>query len=200
MSASFERRIARIGSALSALRDRLEPLGYVFADAGAVLPGPSRAVEQVLAAIERRVGPVPLAYSTFQRRVGAVNFLGRPPWTGGGDPDPVMVYPIEEALRELEEFEQDRQGYSAAFGGFRIPISPDAIGKEGASGGMWYGIAVPSPGDDPPLLEEPHQTSFLSYLELAIEWGGFPGLESAEGWHDWPIDTLIRDLHPPESE
>lgn len=66
--------------------------------------------------------------------------------------------------------------------------------KEEVAGGMWYGVAVPNTVDDPSLLEERHKTTFCGYLELVMKWGGFPGLDSCEAEHSWPVEELVRGI------
>jgi hypothetical protein len=56
---------------------------------------------------------------------------------------------------------------------------------------MWYNLSVPAVADDPPLNDEWHHTTFVSYLELAVQWGGFPGLADCPG-HTWPVAELVR--------
>ena len=68
--------------------------------------------------------------------------------------------------------------------------SPDDVHKDNVSGGMWYNLTVPAVSDDPPLNDEWHNTTFISYLELAVRWGGFPGLERCSE-HDWPLCLLL---------
>lgn len=191
-------RLVRIGRALSTLRDRLVQSGFRFEDPDGVLPGPDPGVDEALREIERVAGRVPKAYAEFQRIVGPVNFMGEPEsdWAGCDYPDPIVVYPLQAVLEELEFFGEDPGWWEDCCGGFRIPIAPDSCHKANVSGGMWYGLAVPAEDDDPPLLEEPHGIRFLEYLELAIRWGGFPGLDGLEGPHTWPIAELTRGLLP----
>lgn len=56
---------------------------------------------------------------------------------------------------------------------------------------MWSNIAVPCADDDPLLNDERHGTTFVRYLELAVEWSGFPGLECCPG-HTWAVDDLVK--------
>jgi hypothetical protein len=148
-----------------------------------VFPGPEAGAGDVIAWIEREFGPVPLATKLFWLRVGSVDLCGsHPNWTGCEYPDPLVVNPPSHSV-EVEERRINPEWV------FRIPVAPDFYHKEGVSGGMWYSVGVPAIADDPPLNDEWHHTSFLSYLELAIQWGGFPGLERCPQ-HTWPIELL----------
>ena len=51
---------------------------------------------------------------------------------------------------------------------------------------------------DPPVLEEPHNTTFLHYLDIALSWGGFPGLEHADTGHTWPLPALRKAATEPD--
>jgi hypothetical protein len=61
---------------------------------------------------------------------------------------------------------------------FIADIAPDATRKASGAGGS-YRVTLPSLGMDAVLENEPHQLPFVDYLRLALEWGGFPGFESA---------------------
>ncbi len=191
----LEERIDKIGFCLLELRKRLDQMGYEFREPETVLPGPGAEVEEVLERIQAEAGPIPRALQLFYRNIGSVDFTGEhPEWEGCEYPDPVVVFPVTVALQELDDFLADREGYVNAFGSFRIPIAPDYYHKADTSGGMWYGVAVPGATEDPPLLEEWHETTFVRYLEIAIRWGGFPGLERCAGQHNWPVAELSRRM------
>jgi hypothetical protein len=56
------------------------------------------------------------------------------------------------------------------------PGPPDCYFKSFQSGGGQYSVEVPCAAADAPLLLEWHQTTFVDYLRIALQWGGFPGL------------------------
>jgi hypothetical protein len=183
---------------LEVLHGRLQALGYRFSHPDSALRAPDPEVESNIRFLEENIGRVPLALSTFYRLVGGVDFTGRhPAWKGCEYPDPVVVDPVAYAISEAKEFlglETPEDYWGSESGIFRIPIAPDYYHKEDVSGGMWYGVEVPNEEDDPALLEERHQTTFVGYLRLCFEWGGFPGLERAEANHTWPLAKLKEGL------
>lgn len=198
---SFDEVMQRVATNLAMLADRLRGLGYEFRNADRVLPGPDAKVEQKLARIEECIGAVPRALASFYRIVGAVDFCGsHPEWSGCDYPDPIVVEPIDSAMDELEQYleldDPAEEYWGSESGVFRIPIAPDYYHKEDVSGGMWYGVEVPNDAADPQLLEEWHETTFVSYLEICFRWGGFPGLERNKETIIWPVRDLTQGLRP----
>ncbi len=180
---------------LELLVSHLQRRGYPFRHPEAVLLLPQPNVEEQIQELERRAGVLPLSLRAFYQVVGSVDFTARnSPWVGCDYPDPLVVFPIQMALHELQEWEQDREEYEKAFGSFRIPIAPDLYHKEDVSGGMWYGIALPSLGADAILLEEWHETTFVEYLRICFHWAGFPGLERTPTASWQPLEELTAGL------
>lgn len=192
-SGEIVHRLQRTKQRLERLRDFLESRHFVFQYPDEVLPGPDSHSGGVIERIEVEVGTIPEALKQFYRIIGSVNFNSSlEEWEGCKYPDGLIVYPTAVAQAELDDFLAQKDEWLKAYGSFRIPIAPDYYHKEGVSGGMWYGVPVPSTGEDPPLLEERHDTTFLRYIEIALEWGGFPGLEYAGASHTWPLSGLRR--------
>ena len=163
----LEQRMPVLRIQIESLYNFLKTSGFLFQYPDEALPGPDARTEEVLANIASIAGRVPSALAHFYRLIGSVNFNGHhPDWTGCDLPDPLVVFPITYAESELADYLADAEEYKEAFGTFRIPVAPDALHKEGTSGGMWYGIPVPFKDLDPPLLDEPRHTSFLSYLDI----------------------------------
>lgn len=174
----------------------LTTLGYRFRDPAEVLPGPDPGVEARLVELRGLVGPVPAVLAEFYRTIGSIDLTGgHPQWAGCECPDPLVVDPIEYVLQEAREFarldDPATEYWGSESGVFRAPVGPDALHKAGMAGGMWYGVEIPSPSSDPVVLEEPHRLPFSAYVELALAWGGFPGLERSPT-HTWPIQALRR--------
>lgn len=182
----YRRQMAAVRTRIERLVGVLESAGYRFDPIfpPGPLGRPAPAVEDDLARLERRVGGrVPAALAAFYREIGAVDLRGVPPWRGCDYPDALIVFPLAVVLEEanVSWYPDDV---------FRAPISPDELHKEGVSGGMFYGIEIPNAGEDPIVLEEGHDLPFTRYLDHALSWGGFPGLEYYAAEHSWPLDVL----------
>jgi hypothetical protein len=191
----LESRIREVGRVLPLLARRLDELGYQFDEPERVLPGPQRITDAVIARIEREIGAVPLALNLFWRHVGSVNLMGQhPDWVANGYPDPLVIESPSFAIEELDEFLEDREEREKCGSRFVIPIAPDDYHKANVSGGMFYNISVPAVADDPPLNDERrHRTTFVKYLEIALSYGGFPGLVRCDP-HDFPLDQILAGL------
>ena len=186
-------RIISVGKSLDRLVRRLNKLGYEFYDRAEALPGPAPDTEAVIERIEREVGELPAAIKLFWRLVGSVNFIGaHSHWSGCEYPGPIVVFPPARASAELNDFLCDKVQRLAHNFQYRVPIAPDALHKQNVSGGMWYNLSVPAVLDDPPLNDERHAVTFVGYLELAVRWGGFPGLDRCPE-HNWPLRDLVGD-------
>ena len=191
MEVLLESRILAVGRVIAHVAQWLPSFGYRFENPAAAFPGVEQGTDAAIERIEREIGPLPLALKIFWKQVGSVNFIGRhEEWEGCEYPDPLVVYPPSVAVEELESFLDDREERLAHKFPYLVPIAPDYYHKENVSGGMWYNLSVPAVGDDPPLNDEPHRTTFVSYLELAVKWGGFPGLDRCEE-HNWPVKSIL---------
>jgi hypothetical protein len=189
----LEDRILSAGRSIQRISQRLHALGYVFDSLDEVFPGPAPETEAAIDRIEREIGLLPLAIKIFWRQVGSVNFMGEhPDWEGCEYPDPIVVYPPIYALDELDQFLGDREERLRCNFPYCVPIAPDPKHKENVSGGMWYNLSVPAVADDPPLNDESHETTFVNYLELAVRWGGFPGLDRCPE-HNHPLGIIVGD-------
>jgi hypothetical protein len=67
--------------------------------------------------------------------------------------------------------------------------APDIYHKSNISGGLSYGIHLPARGADAGFENDGHETTFVDYLRLCFQWGGFPGLEQY-GEEEWRIARL----------
>ena len=194
-NSAVEARVETIAKGLQLLVGRLQQFGYEFDNPESVLPGPEPAVASHIRQIESVIGPVPYALAAFWRRVGSVDLCGsHPDWQGCGYPDPLVVYPASEAVFELDHFVADREERLRCNFPYVIPISPDDCHKADISGGMWYNVCCPATSDDPLVNDERHRVTFLNYLELSLNCGGFLGLEGLKD-HSWPLSQLAIDVN-----
>jgi hypothetical protein len=197
---SIEEQIDSIGERLEILSRRLTEMGFQFEYPDEALPGPEEDAEEAIERIESEISPLPLSLRLFWLRIGSVNFCGHhPDWdiesndNSEGYPDPIVVCPPSAAVAELEDFLFDKEERLRCNYPYAVPVAPDFYHKADVSGGMPYNISVPAVSDDPPLNEEWHKTTFLNYLEIAVKWAGFPGLERSQQ-HNWPIRELVEGL------
>ena len=90
-------------------------------------------------------------------------------------PQPPLADPLEItcSINQQEPYDEDEdEGL-----GRRLILGRDDELKAGISGLTdLYGIQVPSSGADA-QFEDWHKTSFVNYLRIAFQWGGFPGWE-----------------------
>ncbi len=181
------------------LVSRLRAAGYVFGiypdgargyyTQGPLVP-PSESTRSEIAELEAQVGPIPLSLAAFWQQVGSVDLVGmHRSWPAGLDP--LVVYPPEAALSELDAGEIDIDGSAP----FEAALAPDDLHKDNVSGGDPYAIALPDSSADALFLNERHGLLFVPYLRLAIlRWGGFPGLDGQFAFE--PLGDLCAGLEP----
>jgi hypothetical protein len=186
---------------------RLRALGHVF-DAypdgssyytqGARAPRvpPSEADLADIAELEERVGLIPLSLVAFWQEVGTVDLVGmHPSWPEGLDP--LVVYPPEVAISDLDDWEaRVEEGEEDGAGRFEVGLAPDELHKDNVSGGAPYSVALPDSSADFMLLYEPNKLLFVPYLRLAIlRWGGFPGYDAQKAPFQ-ELGGLVAGLEP----
>ena len=164
----------RVEANVREITTRLQALGYRSASPQPHQPPEPGARKQV-ARLEKTVGGIPLALRAFYEIVGAVDWTGEhPSLAPRGDslaPDPLFVFPVEDALALCEE----------GFGdGSAIVIAPDDLHKANTSGGEPYEIEVPDLGADGKFLNERRELYFVDYLRLVFRFGGFPGYDGID--------------------
>jgi len=156
-----------------------------------VRPGPQ--VRKQLARLEKMAGALPLSLRVFYEVVGSVDWIGRHPALAPEQdsicPDPLVVFPLDEALEERKHRMEDEDEGEAV-----ITIAPDDLHKADTSGGEPYEIAVPDLRADGELLNERHRLLFVEYLRLCFRFGGFPGYDGMERGVPSEIETLREGL------
>jgi hypothetical protein len=177
----------RVAANVIELNARLQALGYHATSTQPHLPSGPKAHKQV-ARLEKAAGVLPLSLRAFYEVVGAVDWIGEhpslAPRTDSVAPDPLVVFPIEEALALCED------------GVESIIIAPDDLHKANTSGGEPYEIEVPDPGADGKFLNERHELYFVEYLRLVFRFGGFPGYDGIDRALPPELATLSAGLIP----
>lgn len=176
--------MGRVRHNLVMIADRLKEGGYRFR--GRALDAPAADVGATIARTEKLAGcALPLALQVFYEVVGAVDLepseqvdddtdegFAMPPFPGFGECDPLVVYPAEQALFDIEQWERSPSGPP------RVAISVEAGCK-----------AVPANGSDAPYRVTlggyvadatvegvAGAPTFVAYLRSSLRWGGFAGL------------------------
>jgi hypothetical protein len=114
--------------------------------------------------------------------------------------DPLQVCSLELQLTN-EDLTKRQEEWEAMYGEApeyppSLLMSADPLHKYGISGGGPYQIIVPCRAADAPLADEPHTTTFVSYLRLCCRWGGLPGLGDYRTPPREDMAALTRDLLP----
>jgi hypothetical protein len=151
---------------------------------------PNAQVSKQIARLEKVAGALPLSLRVFYEVVGSVEWIGSHPTLAPADsdicPDPLVVFPIEEVLEEIDEGLEEGEGF--------VTIAPDDLHKADTSGGDPYQLAVPDLRADGELLNERHRLFFIDYLRLCFRFGGFPGYEGIDRDIPAEIATLSEGL------
>jgi hypothetical protein len=79
-------------------------------------------------------------------------------------------------------------------------ISPDAESKadmlEDVQPEDFYAVEIPNAAADAVLEGEAHKRTFVEYLRLSFQWGGFPGWENYENRPEKELAFLREGLLP----
>lgn len=165
-----------------------------------VLGHPTPETPQQVAHLEKLVGPLPLSLTYCYTEVGSVNLIGSFSSASeqqfgkgyGYGLDPLFVYSVEMALQMVATYLVHDMWKNDPI----LALSPDSDYKYARSGSGVYGIHLPCKAFDAYLLLEPHHTTFVNYLRLCFQWGGFPGLEQDCRLSREELAYLTKDLLP----
>ena len=89
-----------------------------------------------------------------------------------GEGDPLVVSSLGEMIEMIEAMGLEDEG-----NGIGLWLAPDDLHKANTSGGEPYTMYIPNAAADANFEYECHQTTFVNYLRIAFQWGGFPGWE-----------------------
>ncbi len=151
-----------------------------------------------LRGITSSAGDVPLALRGWHETIGGVNLVGSHPELAprGVECDPLFVAPLKSVWDGCEAWQEDHAGDKDR-PPFQMPISPSRSVKAGILvEAAPYVVTLPSATLDPVLENERHGLSFVAYLRLAFEWGGFPGYADTHGKVPAPIYRFKERLRP----
>ncbi len=149
-------------------------------------------------------GPLPLSLRAWYEEVGGVSLLGSHAVLNAVDfsgrgvlsqfeslmgygpqamkpanedvlPDPLVITPLSDLVQQIEygEDEDESDGHQ-----LQLAIAPDALHKANISGDACY-LTLPDTRADF-VFDDWHHTTFVNYLRLTFQWGGFPGWQRSQ--------------------
>lgn len=199
----------RIRYNVELLIPRLRELGYLFGEGlsqtdeervyweqeAPIYGAPTSETFQQVVMLEQLVGTLPMSLKCWYEEVGSVNLVGMFPspvldYHYGSKLDPLFTYTIKSVLQMIEGPVEDKTWEKEPF----LPISPDNLHKYRYSGSGPYHIVLPCNAIDAFIINEPHHTTFVNYLRICLQWGGFPGLEADNRLTHDELEFLTKDL------
>jgi hypothetical protein len=159
----------------------------------------------VFSECERKRLWIPLSLRAFREEVGRVDLLGSHPTLNPvndkGEPlltDPLQIQDCEWTIEGiLEEWSgaspEDREPVCWEIGADAQSKADMLIGEQ-AEG--CYTVQVPNAAADAVLEGEGHKITFVEYLRLSFQWGGFPGWERYEDRPEKELAFLREGLLP----
>ena len=146
-------------------------------------PGPEATLK--IKELEQLVGNLPLSLRACYELVGEVDFSGyHPRWPNASRKprvysDPLDLCSVEGALGNYVNWSSNQKaGSIRSDERFRV-WTGDYLTKEQISGSGYY-IWLPNGNADAIFEGERHETSFVDYLRICFQWGGFPGFDGVE--------------------
>ena len=187
----------RVRKNILLLKERLINIGYSFKDPEKAYVPPDNDIESILDIYEEENGLLPLSLKCFYIKVGSVDFRQSkeqlifygdekyryaPILNVLGDLNPLLVFPVKTLLK-CKVVASGKTVYS---------FSDDEFGKAGYSGNL-YTLSIPNPSADG-RIEFLGDISFVEYLRVSIESGGFYGRTVMyDDYDDIPLRYLPKD-------
>jgi hypothetical protein len=166
-----------------------------------VFDPPTAKTAALLKKIEKAAGgPMPISLRAWYEQVGGVSLNGSHPVINPRESkepsyaaDPLMIAPLRDLVEVLDEDMEDEDGEDRKIG---LWIAPDDLHKANTSGGDPYTITIPNACADAKFEYEWHETTFVNYLRIAFQWGGFPGWQREKKWPWEALAKLTEGLLP----
>ncbi|MDY6937301.1 MAG: hypothetical protein SWY16_06510 [Cyanobacteriota bacterium] len=194
----FARQIMRrVRENIVRIVERLDADGYRFVDRNMAYKPPNPNTFEWIQILAEAGIYLPLSLQAWYLEVGSVNLMGsHPNWSKPGYlfdgeertndvwyTDPLFVTQMDEDyisyLQDLRDewrkYQESNRYCRSKTYPFRIPIGLDRLHKANVSGGLPYEIDATLSKVDAFILNERNCTSFMGYIRLALQWGGFPG-------------------------
>ncbi|MBW1299040.1 hypothetical protein [Aquimarina litoralis] len=197
MTETFERVLFNLNIIYKELID----IGYLFKTDATYnfekpLHHPLKNTDSLLKQLEFTVkdfGFIPLSLKYFYQIVGGVNFV----WDVEKNKnlmwnmaDPIQVASLDSVVKEVttEYWKEDIQQYvdDDYFGCAFLDVAADDLHKDNISGGQPYAIEITKqPMIDARFMNEPNETTFISYLRICFDHCGFPGITRSDMNNDY---------------
>jgi len=101
--------------------------------------------------------------------------------------DPLQVASLDALVESVtdENWREVMDDYMQEDGTTFLELAADVYHKDNVSGGPAYSLLITEePAVDSVFINEPHETTFINYLRVCFDYGGFPGLAAG----DYPDD------------
>lgn len=183
----------RVRTNIEVLIPRLEILGYQFVDGdlnkgqrGSPPQGqawldemfrtfrnPPAETPQLLNVLEQSVGVLPVSLRGWYEEVGSVNLVGTFPATKDHNEltvvlDPLLINSLEFMIEYFAAIPPQEEKT-------KLPLAPDGALKYGYSGGGPYTVKIPCRAFDANFELDRQSMTFVNYLRICFQWGGFLG-------------------------
>jgi hypothetical protein len=186
----------RAGENIKRLVASLQELGYRFDYPDEIITPPHAGLLDPVEWLDHHGGPLPLSLRAWYEVVGGVDLMGRHPDWDARAADPMVVFSVELAAQEFQDWRQWRDEEGMVAGLFAITVAPDRLQKAGGEGNRPYQIQLPAAGADAPLVAEGQAMTFVDYVRGCFRWGGFPGLAGVADPPRAQLAYLTRNLLP----
>jgi hypothetical protein len=187
------------------LLERLKQLDYRFHGGEWVYVPCTKEERKLLAACDRKRLWVPISLRAFREEVGRVDLVGSHPALSPMDDkgEPLLTDALEVQDCELT-LDGILEEWAEAGPEEREPmaweICADAQGKADMLVDVQvedsYTVQLPNAAADAVLEGEAHGITFVEYLRLSFQWGGFPGWEKYEDRPEKELAFLREGLLP----
>lgn len=193
--------MVRVKENIDLIYNRLVEHNYHFAFEAQKRVHPPSNTKDLLKRLDKKVNSLnffaPLSLSKFYEIVGGICFIETPHPNALIYADPLVIFDLEYTLNTLEEpyWTEDMHIYIEEDNRLFIDVAPDIYHKDNVSGGAPYQIELSkTPSIDSKFLNEPHRTTFIDYLRICFNWGGFPNIKENNPNYKSFIEPLLKDL------
>lgn len=197
-----EETMKRVKHNIEILHQRLLDFDYRFVEPEQAHIPAKEADAEKIEHLSQLVGGLPLSLKAWFKIVGQVDFRGSHPDLASYYPDnrnknyyphtnattfpyysdPLWFEGLDSFIEEAEFVAENSNTSNSQ----QWNLIPDWFHKANVSGSTYY-FDLPRKAMDTELRCEPHETTFVNYLRISFQWGGFPGfhLHSDDKFEDW---------------